>query len=497
MGENICVRAVTGQYVGKQKDEKLIEFLGIPYAKTPKRWKPAEKLEKSEEVIEAFACGPACWQYVCREECPDEDPPMSEDCLTLNVWTSDIAGNKPVYVWIHGGCYQTGSNRTDCFGGIYCGDQFVKDNPDIVYVNINYRVGPLGSMDLTSVDVNGEYVDSNNIQILDQMRAIEWVYENIAAFGGDPDRITIGGQSAGSYSMFVHMAIPESVKYIKGAICESSAPTNGIMKNREIAVNAGKRFLEVTGAKTLEDLLAIPAKELVEYGDVIFKEVVGAFEPCRDDRLIPVDIEGALKSGQARHVNVLSGTVAGEFSTSVISMSADELQAMVSDIYGLTDEQVSDWKAHVPGRSDKEAMEDLFNDLGLRAAQAIASEAVAEGGSNVYYYYMNYTPEGAKLRAQHCFEVPMIAGKPDANVYLEFASNEKLLGEHPDYELAKQVQTIWANFIRMGDPNADCIGVEWPLYTKDNKATMVLDNNGWKVTGEVRTEDMDFARLYQ
>ena len=234
--------------------------------------------------------------------------------------------------------------------------------------------------------------------------------------------------------MFIHMAIPDSVKYFKVLCVKSSGPANGVMKDPEMAKAAAEKFLEITGAKTLEDLLAIPAEELVEYGDTLFKEGFGfAFEPCRDDKLIPMDIEGAWKSGMCQHVNLLSGTVAGEYSTGVMTMSADELQAMVSEMYGLTEEQIQDWKAHVPGRADKEAMEDLFNDLGLRGGQVVATESAVEGGSQAYLYYISYVPDGAAVRAQHCFEVPMITGKPDAGVYLEFASNEKLLGEHPDW----------------------------------------------------------------
>lgn len=497
MNKNIYAKAQTGIYKGKVNDDGILEFLGIRYAKTPKRWKAAEKLDSSEEIIDAESYGDVCCQVTVEEEFPVK-PVMSEDCLTLNVWTGSLEGKKPVYVWIHGGCFQTGSNHMDCFGGVYCGDRFVRDNPGIVYVNINYRVGVLGSINLSELDKDGDYADSMNLNVLDQTRALEWVHENIAAFGGDPERVTVGGQSAGSFSVFTLLGMPEARSYFQQAICESSAPTNKIMKSIEIGKACGKKFIELSGAASIQALLDMSVEKVVALGDeMMMSGFRTAFEPCHDGKTVPLDIEASWKSGALKGKRILSGTVSGEYDQMVMDMQPDEIIELVKRRFpALTDDQVGTFIQNDPSRDEKIALMDMFNDIGLRGRHIVATESVIEGGAEGYVYYITSRPKGAKLRTQHCYEIPMVTGKQDSGIYLDFRAGERLHGEEPDYELGKKVQRCWANFIMNGDPNNELLGIKWPEYTLDEKQTMVIDSE-WQVVNEVRPKDMAIARKFQ
>lgn len=500
MVDHVRTKAVTGEYVGKVLPSGVHEYLGVRYANPPQRWKRATPLAPSDTLISALEDRPAPWQTYMPEEF-DCEPPMSEDCLYLNIWTSGQGTKKPVYVFIHGGSYVEGSIRTDCYGGIYCGDEFVAAHPDVVYVNIEYRFGPFGSMDLSAWDTDGEYLDSNNLQVLDQMAALTWIQENIAAFGGDPDHVTIGGQSAGSYSVFTLMAIPEAAKLFCGAICESSAPTSGPIRTTKAPQDArrtGKMMADFLGAKSLDDMLAATPLQLVAGTEALFMEPgYAGYNPCRDDKVIPMDIESSLASGCAKHVAVMSGTLAGEYSTDMLGMSAQEIEARVRSRFPMvSDEDIQAFKGNYPERSDVETMEDMYNDLGMRLRQISTSEAVLRGGSKVYMYYMPFKPEGARIRSQHCAELLYVSGKPDAGLYLFMNSGEKLAGEHPDYEFGKKIQDVWYNFIVNGDPNGSSLGIEWPLYDEENQKTAIFDRE-FSVEDGARRLDIDVIRHYQ
>lgn len=501
MTEQVRAKAITGEYVGKVLPNGVHEYLGIRYAKPPRRWKRAEPLDPSDEVIGALENGPAEWQTYMPEEF-DSRPPMSEDCLRLNIWTSGEGEKKPVYVFIHGGSFLEGSIRTDCYGGIYCGDEFVAAHPDVVYVNIEYRFGPFGGVDLSAWDAEGEYADSNNIQILDQIQALKWVKQNIAAFGGDPDNIGIGGQSAGCMSVFTLMSMPESARLFNKAICMSSAPTSGPIrttKEPESAKRIARMIADHLGFETLEDWLTASPIRLNEASDALFYTpgFAGGYEPCRDDKMIAMDIEGALASGCASHVAVMSGSTAGEYSSGMVDSTAEEIEERIRARYPMiSDADIQAYKDNYPERGGKIAMEDMYNDIGLRLRQITATEAVARGGSPVHLYYVPFQPEGAKIRSQHCAELLYASGKFDAGVYLEFASGERLAGENPDREFGRRIQDVWYNFIATGDPNGPTLGVEWPRYSEESPATMVLDREFSVAEGGVRPKDVEVMRHY-
>ena len=501
MTEFVEAYAKTGTYVGTRLQTGIEQYLGIRYAKPVARWKRAELPEDSDTVIAAYNDNPACWQTVAVEEFAHGEPPMSDDCLYLNVWTSGCDGKKPVYIFIHGGSYVTGSCRTDCFGGVYCGDKFVAEHPDIVYVNIEYRVGPMGSMDLSRFEGGEDYAGSINLQTTDQALAIKWVYENIAAFGGDPERITIGGQSAGSYAVFVLMAMPEVAPLIKGVIAESTAVSNEVLRQDRAACEGGfDKFFELAGVTTLEEALALPPTTIVSCGDTAkFKEgFMGLFGPVCDGTELTDDIEGVWTSGACKHIALMAGTVSGEFATSVVNSTPDEIADMIRGMFpAVTDEDLEAYRrGNYPERDAHEGMEDMFNDILIRAAHTKAVDAIARGGSNAFAYYIDYQPEGNKMRAQHCFELPYIADKLGCGCYLDINTGETLLGDNPDPEFGRKIRDVWANFIKTGNPNGPTLDIEWPAHSPEGKGVMVMQAGDWEVVPEVRPKDLEITLRY-
>lgn len=498
MESYVTAKAKTGVYVGKCIEGGVQEYLGIRYAKPVQRWKHAELPEASDERFLALADNPACYQAIPVEEYPDGKPPMSEDCLYLNVWTSSTEGKKPVYIFIHGGSYYTGSCRTDCFGGVYCGDKFVAHYPDVVYVNIGYRLGPVGSMDLSRFEGAEEYAGSVNLQIHDQALAIKWVYENIEAFGGDPEQITIGGQSAGSYSVYLLMAMPEVRDMIKGVIAESTAPSDEVLRADIESVKRGfDKFYELAGCKTLEEMLEMPIEDIVKYGfeAKVSPGCMALFGPVCDGTDLTDKLENVWESGACKHIALLSGTVSGEFAPNVMNMTPEEIVSMLKDTFPkLNDEDIEAYRSNDPGRDPHITMEDMYNDFLIRAAQAKAAESVIKGGSKVWTYYIDVKPEGGTLHAQHCFEIPYIADKLDGELYLDLRSEETLLGDSPDPEYGQKLREVWHNFIARHDPNGDELGLEWPSHAEGN-ATMCMGEE-WAACGEVRSADLDIARKY-
>ena len=496
MSELVHAKAITGEYVGTRLETGVEQYLGIRYAKPPRRWKRAEPLDPSNLVISALEDAPACWQSLMPGEF-DALPPMSEDCLRLNIWTASTEGSKPVYVFIHGGSYMEGSIRTDCYGGIYCGDGFVRDHPDVVFVNVEYRFGPFGSLDLSTWDEAGEYPDSNNLQILDQLEALRWIKANISAFGGDPDRITVGGQSAGSYSIFVQLALPETRGLYQQAILESSAPGSERirpMKTPETAAHTAQMMADYLGAKTLEDLLSASPIELNAGTDALFFEPgYAGYDPCADGRLIPKDIHAAWRSGVNGGVKLLSGTTAGEYSDGMIDMTAAEIRAMTERrTPHVPAEDYEAFLANDPEREPKMAMEDMYTDLHIRLRHITATESLIAGGNEAYVYHIAFKPEGNRMRSIHCSELPYVSGKPDCGCYLN-VPDELLAGRNPDPVFGKKVQDVWYNFITTGDPNGESLGATWPLYDAERQATMVFDRE-FHVEDGVRRADLDIAR---
>ena len=279
--DSLAVEASNGVFVG-ERDSNLLAFKGIPYALQPtgdRRWQVAKPEPDSRLVREAKHFGHTSIQWRSQGNAASLYP-QGEDCLTLNVWTAAAGmrgAHRPVMVWIHGGSYvSSGSvNPRDW------GEKFVKAHPEVVLVSINYRLGLLGFLDLSSLPDGKSFARSGNLGILDQVEALRWVKRNIAAFGGDPGNVTIFGHSAGAGSISILASIDEAQGLFHRAIMQSGSVA--LTSSREDCESLTKRVLDATGAKTVADLQALSQDEIIALND----EVGGFYRfPERDGALL-------------------------------------------------------------------------------------------------------------------------------------------------------------------------------------------------------------------
>jgi para-nitrobenzyl esterase len=286
--QSLAVKCINGTFVGKKK-ENIISYKGIPFVGQQPvgdlRWKAPVDIIPNDGVYEAYFYGKSPVQS-------PGDPaalyPMGEDCLYLNIWKTDeaTAEKKPVIVWIYGGGFEVGGvtdPQYDCH-------KFIQENPDVIVVTIAYRVSFFGFLHLSHLSDGKEYQDASNLGLMDQIMALKWVHENIAAFGGDPDNVTIWGESAGGASCTLLPLIKGSHQYFKRVISQSGAPAQ--MRSEEQAIACTDKLMEALGCKTVADLQKLSAEEIADkwtrlYG---FYQVLGIRTfPERDGLYLPLD----------------------------------------------------------------------------------------------------------------------------------------------------------------------------------------------------------------
>jgi len=307
-------------------DPRITAFKGIPYAKPPVgelRFHAPVPAEKWEGTLKAYTFSPIPVQptpyyreddIYCREWSVDRDIPMGEDCLTLNVWTPAHSPDEklPVYFWIYGGGFQTGFSAEMEFDG----ERIARR--DIVVVTVNYRLNMFGFMAHPEITKENPQAASN-FGLMDQRLAMEWVKDNIAAFGGDPENITIGGQSAGGGSV-LNQILHGSKGIFKRAVCHSGMfymPGDHIMSPRDLekAEQRGIEFFEFCGAKSLADMRKFTTEELRkkwdEYGG--FQKSIENWLPCKDGNFIKSEFFTALEKGELETVPMLFGYTPDEF----------------------------------------------------------------------------------------------------------------------------------------------------------------------------------------
>jgi len=323
-------------------DPRITSFKGIPFAKPPVgdlRFHAPVPAEKWEGTLQAYKFGPISVQptpnydpndLYCREWSVDKDIPMSEDCLYLNVWTPANSKDEklPVYVWIYGGGFQTGFTAEMEFDG----ERIARRG--IVVVTLAYRLNMFGFM--CHPEITAENPDEPaNFGLLDQRMAMRWVKENIDAFGGDCNNITIGGQSAGGGSV-VNQILYGTENIFNRAVCHSGIfkmPGNNIMTPRPLAEaeKLGEEFFEFVGCKTLAEIRALSTDELrqkwSEYGG--FMKSIATWLPVRDEKFIKYEFFEALKKNQIKEVPMLLGYTTDEFKMNDISCIKTAIESYV------------------------------------------------------------------------------------------------------------------------------------------------------------------------
>lgn len=467
--DSVAVEVSNGIFVGSCEDG-LMAFKGIPYALQPtgeRRWREPKPEPDSRLVREAKYFGHSSIQFRFQGNAASLYP-QGEDCLTLNVWTA-VSGmrtaHRPVMVWIHGGSYVSDGTVNPRNWG----DKFVKAHPEVVFVSINYRLGLLGFLDLSSLPDGKAFARSGNLGILDQVEALRWVKRNIAAFGGDPDNVTIFGHSAGAGSVSLLASIDEAQGLFRRAIMQSGSVA--LTSSREDCQRLTKRVLDATGAKTVADLQALSQDEIIALNDK-----VGEFYrfPERDGALIPEDPYSRFDGFNAG-IDMLIGTTVDEALYWVDAMGGEEDFEMATKLWyryivmSLDSAQRSsaaryiEYDENVLGQKQPEV--DFLNDLMFRGPAIEMAQRHASSGGKTYMYLWGKPLNAPVYGACHGCEV----------CYVLNTGRQIKTAETPDSVLAAEVQQMWVNFATTGNPSTP--QHYWPAYETTQRATMMLDNN--------------------
>ena len=317
--QSLAVKCINGTFVGKKTDDHVIAFKGIPFVgKQPVgdlRWKAPVDIVPDDGVYEAYYNGKAPRQDGNTSQLGSLYP-QGEDCLYLNVWKSAEASTvkKPVMVWIHGGAFEIGGTsepREEC-------TNFVKENPDVILVSIEYRLGIFGFFHLSHLPDGKDYPDAQNLGLLDQIMGLKWVHENIAAFGGDPENVTIFGQSAGGGSVTALPLVEGSHKYFKKVIAQSGSPV--FTRSSEQAIDCTNKLMEALGCKTVADLQKVDVEKFLKTSAIISLRVM----PERDGKYLPLDPYAAYENGVAKDIDIMQGCNKDEMNYFMVFMGGPE-----------------------------------------------------------------------------------------------------------------------------------------------------------------------------
>lgn len=441
-------------------DPSVRVYKGIPYAAAPVgdlRWKPPQPLAAAwKEVRETSKFSNACEQppYPKASIYHRDPEPTSEDCLYLNIWTAAQSARerRPVMVWIHGGALTRGSGSIN----VYDGEALAKKG--VVVVTLNYRLGIFGFFAHPELSRESPHHASGNYGLLDQLAALQWVKKNIAAFGGDPARVTIFGESAGAWSVNYLTATPLGHGLFERAIAESGAAFAPQATLAE-AEAAGQKFSKTA---SLSDLRARPAHELLQSSSFY------SFPPCVDGWLLPQQVDSIYKSGKENNVPLLIGSNADEGTAlAPWSSTAAAFLAEQKKRFGkMADEFFRLYPASTEAQAEAShyaSFRDFVFGWGMRA-WARASKAPA------YLYYFSHVPPGpvaAKIGAYHASEIAYVFDNLDKIPALPWRDSDR--------KLAETLSTYWVNFARTGNPNSQG-APEWPVYREStDKALLIGD----------------------
>ncbi len=461
-------------------------FKGIPFAAPPVealRWRAPQKVQAWQGVkaCDHFAASPmqappvpfSMWT----KEFLIPDAPISEDCLYLNVWTAaaSVKERRPVLVWIYGGGFMSGGSGVP----IYDGEAMAKKG--IVFVSINYRVGIFGFFAHPALSSESPAHSSGNYGILDQVAALEWVQQNIAAFGGDPSNVTIAGQSAGSMSVNCLVASPLAKGLFTKAIAQSGANFTKGNVSLKTAEAEGEKIMQSAKANSIDALRKLPAAELMG-------KAQGFRGPVIDGYVLPDDIVTLFKERKANKVTLLTGWNEDEGLLFGPVKNASNYKQDAIAQYG---NDADKFLGYFPGENDAEAAASqlkLSRDQ-IFGVQNYAWANIASSRESVVYVYrftrkVPATGEYVKYGAFHTGEVPY------AYDNLRFVDRP---WEAADQQLASTMSGYWANFVKTGDPNGTGLPV-WERYSSADKRIMELGlQTGMKTMWD--SDALDFLYL--
>jgi para-nitrobenzyl esterase len=465
----------------------VARFLGIPYAASPTgalRFQPPAPLAAWDGVRECVAFGPTPPKpdYAAPFDTLLPEPNIpGDDWLTLNVWTPALTGDRPVMVWIHGGAFSNGNSAVR----MYDGYAFARDG--VVLVTVNYRLGVDGFALLPDAPPNRG--------LLDQVAALEWVRDNIAAFGGDPANVTIFGESAGAMSVSTLLGMPAARGLFHRVIAQSGAAQVGATP-QDARLVTGELSAALGFEATAASLAELDLDKLIEAQAAVRDAMAAAPDPARfglsvvstsmafipvvDGEILPVHPLAALAAGAGSDVPLLAGTNTEEFRlffvpNGLAAMVTDETLAAFTAPLGIDPAVAALYRANRPEASAGDVLCALVTDRFFRLPTLAAAEARASAGgpAATYLYEFGWRSPVQDLGAAHAIEIPFVfdnLAAPDAQI---------AIGARAPADLAALMHAAWIRFATSGDPGWAAFDASYPVMTWDGeRAEVVRDPRG-------------------
>lgn len=470
-GQNLVVKTRAGKIKGTTNADNTVQiFKSVPFAAPPVgdlRWKAPQPLQKWAGIRQCttFSASPMqnkpvpfmCWT----EEFIAQPEPLSEDCLYLNIWTTARSKKEkqPVFVWIYGGGLSSGSSNC----AVYDGEEMAKKG--VVFVSINYRVGIFGFMAHPELSKESGHNASGNYGFLDQMAALKWIQQHIKAFGGDPSRVTIAGQSAGSFSVNVLAASPLAKGLFHRAIAQSGGLlSNRLSKNLAQSEAQGTVVMQKANANSIAELRKKTAEELQTISNI---REVDRFGVTLDGYVLPANLKQHFEKGLHNDVPLLAGWVTGDGSlfgppNTTLENFKKEMQSSMGD---KTDAFFKIFNV----QSDQDANAAKAR-LGMFQFAVLPAHLWAgfNKKSDAYVYQFSHVPpdkpDFPNYGAFHTSEVPYA---------LHTLKKWNRSWQQTDRDLENIMSSYWVNFAKTGNPNGPGLP-EWKRYDKASGNIMEL-----------------------
>ena len=493
--KSLAVKCVNGTFVGKRTGN-VIAHKGIPFVGQQPvgelRWKAPVDVVPDDGVYEAY--------YNGKSPCQDEGVsqraslyPQGEDCLYLNVWkAADGAVNKPVLVWIHGGAFEIGGTVEPGQEG----HNFIEENPDFILVSVEYRLNVFGFLHLSHLPDGADYPDAQNLGLMDQLMALKWVHENIAGFGGDPDNVTIWGESAGAGSVTLLPLVKGSQQYFKRVIAESGSPV--FTRSTEEAIACTNEVMSALGCNTVADLQKVDVKKLVSVADGLLGLRTWAE---RDGKFLPLDPYEAYANGVAKDIDLMHGCNKDEMGYFIFGFGLEAYNAFEAERYAkkmaqLTDEEkqlVEGFCKDVIATPEYSSISRLFDQIVFNAPLLRLSENQTKAGGKSYTYFFTVESSLPLAKSGHSVELPTVFNHPEETF---------CTGRIFDATFSKTMRRMWVQFAKTGNPSLsadqspDGKAKEWPLYDLENKQLMIFDEFNIHPEKESQRKILDWDRTY-
>ncbi|MFX1457566.1 MAG: carboxylesterase/lipase family protein [Promethearchaeota archaeon] len=476
MEKDIIVETTNGKIRGYSK-RGVIKFKGIPYAAPPVgdlRFKAPAPVESWTDVLDATKYSPVSIQPPSNLEFGEPMPQNEAECLTLNVFTQSLDdGKRPVMFWIHGGGYTTGS------AVMYDGSRLVLRG-DVVVVTINYRLGYLGFLYMPDMPDT-----TANAGLLDMVAALEWVRDNISKFGGDPNNVTIFGESAGGMAVSSLLAFPSAKGLFHRAIPQSGA-ANIFGYNPRAAVNVYEELMEKLGVEKgdIEALRKVPAEKfIVPQMDMTEFQAGGLrLGPVVDEKTLPIHPLEAISKGYAKDIDIFIGSNLDEnklflmWNPKAFNLSEEGLLRTVKAFMRFTKQNESKAEKVIDKyrelrKTPRDIADAILSDYTFRIPSIRLAEAQSKYQKNTYMYLLTWPSplNGGKYGAMHALDLPFVfnlLGEREIGLFPKKTEETQRLSE--------QMMDAWIAFAKSGNPNHKNIP-KLPPYDKKNRATILFD----------------------